>query len=72
MNDRHSDFRSEISEFTSVISDLKVHISDLKFEISDLRSEYRIRLIDLLQFAWLRITSLRASQVLPDKFYWIT
>jgi hypothetical protein len=44
MNDRRSDFRSEISK----ISESGFDISDFKFEISDLRSEYRIRLIDLL------------------------
>ena len=65
MNDRHSDFRSEISDFTS-------RISDRKFELSDLRLEYRIRLIDLLQLARLRIISARASQVLFEKFYWTT
>ena len=54
MNDRHPDFKFEISDFRSQISDLRFQISDFRFQISDLRfqisdleSGYRIRLIDL-------------------------
>ena len=44
--------------------------SDFGFErISNLKSEYRIRLIDRLSVAWLKIISAGTSPVLPDRLY---